>query len=284
MATFVELPFDMVNEIIKYTSWSNRIVNKDFNRFIDEDESRFIKMKIDNNTKTPFFDQQFLADDIPFAEKIKSLEIVECDELIDIGPLAKCKALMELDLTDSYNLHDIRPLAHCLNLAKLNLNGIFGVEISPLANCISLTELNLNECLWTDNAVRGALDSLAKCTALKKLDISCMDSVVHDIGPLVHCNALVDLTACAFADIGVISKLTSLEHLSFSDASLNDIRPLSKLMALKTLEMYDSEQLEDITPLMKCKSLKKLVVSNCAKHIDVTLLKKSMTDLVVIVL
>ena len=303
MATFVELPSDMVNEIIKYMPWSNRIVNKDFNRYIDEDNSRFLKMKIDNKTKTPFFNEEFLLAEIPFADKIKSLEITDCEDLIDIKPLSKCTALIELDLTDSYNVKNIRPLTQCLLLAKLNFTGLSGVEISPLSHCISLTDLNMNECYWTDKGVPSALDSLSKCTKLKKLDIGCSDyPTIHDISALSGLSSMTDLSVCTLADVSVLSKLTSLENLSFIDSVndisvlstlkslktlsiasevLLDISPLSSLTALKTLELL-TEHLTNILPLKECKSLNKLILSNTQNPIDISPIASQISDIHVV--
>jgi internalin A len=302
MATFVELPSDMVNEIIKYMPWSNRLVNKDFNRYIDEDNSRFLKMKIDNKTKTPFFNEEFLTAEIPFADKIKSLEITDCEDLIDIRPLSKCTALIELDLSDSYNVQNIRPLTHCLLLAKLNFTGLSGVEISPLSHCISLTDLNMNECYWTDNGVPSALDSLSKCTKLKKLDIGILWPMVQDISALSGLSSLTDLNACTLADVSVLSKLTSLENLSFIDAVndisvlstlkslktlsiasevLQDISPLSSLTALKTLELL-TDHITNILPLKECKSLNKLILSNSQNPIDISPIASQISDIHVV--
>ena len=254
----MELPSDLVREVVKYTPWSSRIVSKDFNRFINEDNERYLKMILNNETQTPFFNDQKFISSLPFSNILKSLKIVDCAELVDIKPLAKCTSLIELDLANSY-IKDIAPLAHCKSLKKLDLSMIIDLEISPLAHCTTLTDLNLNECYWTDDEVPRGLNSLSKCVSLQKIDISCQHYTFVDIiKPLLQCAQLTHLFACTIKDMDTLSRMTSLQCLSFSDIG-DDMKPLSKLTALHTLDISNDE-LIDITPLTTLQALSSLTI------------------------
>lgn len=138
------LPPDMTRNIIKYTPWKYREVNKKFREYIDEDESRNLEMILNDKTNTPFFDgQKFLTQTLPFAYMLKTLNI-SSSTIEDIGPLADCYTLRKLDLSNCSKLKDISPLAHCITLTSLNLSGFADncrVDTSPLY--IALLSLSL---------------------------------------------------------------------------------------------------------------------------------------------
>jgi hypothetical protein len=78
----LNLPNEMIREILKYSPWKSRGVSKTFNQVIDDDDSRFLKMELDKKSNTPFFNgQKFLTPKLPFAKMLKWLDIIDCPDL-----------------------------------------------------------------------------------------------------------------------------------------------------------------------------------------------------------
>lgn len=128
----------------------------------------------------------------------------------DITPLSALTGLRELHLTWVVHIHSLEPLRDLTQLTQLAIDVTEVTSLQPLSNLCGLLDLNLREC--RDLPYSG-LGPLSLCTALKVLDITCMENCdresAFDLGPLASCRDLRRL----YIDEGDTLDLTPLQGL-----------------------------------------------------------------------
>ena len=253
---FMDLPPDMVREIIKYTPWSNRLVSKNFQECVDENNARVLYMELTKKSNTPFFNgSKFTSSKIPFAAMLKSLQLNDCKELEDIAPLVDCTTLDTLGLARCLKLKDISPLVHCSALTSLDISSNCDIDVRPLANMKALSCLFLDNTRW----LPYSMEPISNCTGLKNLNI---DETNMELIPDTHTlSKLIKLETLCFDevsnDLTPLMTLSNLYSLYLTSDVLYNVQMLSTLVSLKKLSLHNCSQLEDLSPLSSLTKLEK---------------------------
>ena len=71
--------------------------------------------------------------DQKLSTRLTSLDLSECEDLVDVAPLASLTALTSLDLHDCSSLVGVAPLASLTALTSLDLNSI-GVALNKICH------------------------------------------------------------------------------------------------------------------------------------------------------
>lgn len=101
----------------------------------------------------------------------------------------------------------------------------------------------------------GGLAFLEKLQDLEELNLDCHGLIPNDIEPLTELKKLKGLSVKGLADLGDLSKLTTLERLTIESSMDTDIEALVELQNLKVLKISDCEFLLDLNPIGKLSKL-----------------------------
>lgn len=257
--------------------------------------------------------------DQQYVEEIKNMEVIHiADQMFfsnieeldlsyqnisDISELSKCKSLKKLDLgfeNDDYfyNLYreevinDISMLKGCSKLEELYLDGtevkdINVVQYLPKLKVLSIYNTKIEnfealqfcdnlEVLYLSDITN--LDVLQSCKKLKELHIS-LSSKGNDISALKNCTNLevLRLDCNGITDIGVLKNLQNLKTLILWNVeqvnNYNVFMYLPNLEKLNIGQSYKRIELENIEFLSNCTKLKEVYLCNCYKLKDIGILK-----------
>lgn len=180
--------------------------------------------------------------DLGFVSKISGLKAFSVDNggFLTLAPLTDCPRLEELSVTGCDELKDMSEISSLTGLKKLKLELPYGC----------------------------AQPELGSLTALEELYLDGFDGT----GFLRNMNQLKSLTldGCTVEDPADFEGLASLESLrctSFS-ASAMDYRFVTRLPALKELDLHGTATYDDISGIFRMPTLKRLNISNMQCEID----------------
>ena len=143
-------------------------------------------------------------------------------------------------------IKNLEGIEHLVNLRVLNLVDNRVENVAPLARLKSLEELSLRNNGIIDISTLG-LEALAGLPGLKTLSLR-HNVVRFDDAPQVR-----------LSDISILEAFTDLEHLILRDNHIEDIKPLSGLTNLETLDISQNPlEKGDISPLGGLTLLKSL--------------------------
>ncbi|WP_239257341.1 MucBP domain-containing protein [Listeria ilorinensis] len=168
---------------------------------------------------------------LQYATNLKKLmlsNIANPSKLSDITPISQLTSLETLNLSYA-SISDISLLAGLKNLTGLTLHGNQIRDISVLANLPKLKFLGLS-----DNLIEN-IDVLAQLTNLTSIQMN---------GPIVNYIGTPDqIQGNSISDLSPLANLTKLTYLEMSGygPNLTDISPLSGLVNLETLNMFDNK-------------------------------------------
>lgn len=155
---------------------------------------------------------------------IKYLDLSESECLVNVAML-RTTSLHTLNLSDCDNLIDISPLSNITQLQNLNLCDCYSlVNISPLSNITELHTLNLCGCFLLQD-----ISPLSSLTHLCTLDLSWCKSL-KDISPLSNIPKLHTLNLCrcsGLTDLSLLSSIYTLHTLELDEDQLQNVPPLS---------------------------------------------------------
>jgi hypothetical protein len=197
-------------------------------------------------------------------DRIKSLNITEAEEIIDISFLRDFPSLTSLDLNGNCSIGDnYHPITELKHLRKLYIAGVSFYSLDPIATLTDLTVLNIS-----DNPVTS-IAPLANLSKLKILDIS-FSTYIRDlevIGQITSLNTLLMHHVYIQEEIpytplnNYMASLVKLHELDISsNRMLNDINILSQLPRLGILNVAKCMYLKDYRCLANIKSLKDLTI------------------------
>ncbi len=210
--------------------------------------------------------------DLAPLSNLGSLEKLELEEaivygdnyhIIDLKPLKLLTNLKELKF-DSNPIADLTPLKDLLQLKSLNVHSYELKDISPLNSLKQLEHLSITGDFTN-------ISGLSELTNLKTLSISA--SNLKNISGVGKMNKLTDLhiTGWFVSDIKPLSGLINLISLNMQHCNIADIRPLSQLKQLITLDLGEN-QIVEISPLSQLVSLEELTLQR-NKIKDISALK-----------
>ncbi|WP_412554387.1 leucine-rich repeat domain-containing protein [Shimia sp. MIT1388] len=150
-----------------------------------------------------------------------------------LSPLAQATALTTLSLRCDGKV-DIAPLANLQPLETLDLFGADTTDLSALSTLPALTTLSL----WNTPATR--FDALSQATSLENLTIQSLGQIT---------------------DLGFVTPLSELNHLSLSSVSHCDVAPVASLNKLAYLLLQTADPDLDLGPLEYCDTLRTLHLS-----------------------
>jgi Leucine-rich repeat (LRR) protein len=171
---------------------------------------------------------------------LRSLDLSDCEALVDIRAIAALPSLRTLLLARCPSLVDASPCAALSRLETLDLSDCTSLaSVSTLGKCNMLHTLNLSGC----GALR-ALAGLAMCRSLHTLRLS----------------------RTQLRDIDTLDGLEALEVLDLRESPRLESGGLSRLCGcrgLRTLTLARCPRLRDLSHLSKCSRLRSLDVSGC---------------------
>ena len=149
-------------------------------------------------------------------------------------------------------------------LKTLALKDRMPVQRFPWLHSDSLEEITIKVQSGT-SSLDDLAASLAKCGALKKLNLDLSGSEVSDLRPLTRLTNLTQLSlylkGSQVRDLTPLTKLTNLTQLSLNlgDDQVRDLTPLTKLTNLTQFSLnLGFSQANDLTPLTKLTNLTQL--------------------------
>jgi Leucine-rich repeat (LRR) protein len=159
-------------------------------------------------------------------------------------------------------------------LSVLGVNAVFGektlTDIRPVSALSALSAVTLSHCeRLTDFSPLGDL------TALVRLDVRYCPHLI-DLSPLINLKALTSLDVVACGDISLtdlrpLSGLTRLTSLNLSHSvSLCNLIPLEGLIALTLLNLEGCSDLLDLRPLAALTRLTRLNLRECSNLADLS--------------
>ncbi|MDE0484832.1 MAG: leucine-rich repeat domain-containing protein [Candidatus Poribacteria bacterium] len=213
--------------------------------------------------------------------------ILENCEVFDISPLSALKKLRILDLTNN-QIEDIRSLAALTGLRTLWIKGNPIRDLNPLSE-LNLTDLKYDaisdpigqtdpaEAWMPDAALRAAIRGaigvlpgvpLTKEKLQKVLSLNVENKGIYDVTGLEFATSLTELAISqnSITDLRPLSNLTQLVKLYFEHVPENsmdlDLRPLSTLINLEVLSLWNTWISADISALAGLKKLRVLELSS----------------------
>ena len=232
---------------------------------------------------------------------LEMLALENC-EVFDISPLAALKKLRILDLTNN-QVEDVRPLAGLTELQTLWIKGNPIRDLNPLSG-LNLTDLKYDAIpaltgrtdpaqSWMPDAalraaIRGAIGVLPGVPLTKEklqevTSLNVENEGVYDITGLEFATNLTELAISQnpITDLRPLSNLTQLVKLYFEYVPENsidlDLRPLSTLINLEVLSLWNTWISADISALAGLKKLRILELSS--NQIEDISLLKGLTEL-----
>lgn len=225
---------------------------------------------------------QLLTDISPIGRcsSLVALDLSYCPAVDDVSPLSGCLQLTSLNLSHCSALHDVSPLSRCLQLTYVDVSETEVGSVVALAGLTQLRTLSLEQCCDIDDVA-----PLASCTALTSLNIiGCLH--ISSAAALSSCNSILSLLMrdCCLDTIPPLS--SSLQKLSFGSSEesrmpafmstltqlrslhiaawhiLSDIRSMSGLVSLTSLQMHVGSRVHDLMPLSKCTGLVEMCISS----------------------
>ena len=200
-------------------------------------------------------------------ENLQELYIFNTDKLSSIAPIGKNSNFKKLHLRigNSEDLKEITPIGKLQDLRELVLD-VDDVDISPLGKLSKLKKLELHlskECDLSSLSKLHNLHSLVPPFWIKNLNFiknsqklekfKATWSQLNDLSGLVNFPKLkkLDLSYCKkINDYSPVGKLSKLQVLYLSAASVKEIDFVKNLKSLKTLHMIHNEMVKDFTPLL----------------------------------
>jgi len=203
-------------------------------------------------------------------KNLKSLSLVDCNNLKDIAFLANLTNLESLVLPDPSHLIDITPLEACKKLKKI-ICSVDDRIFELLTSFTNLQELGALRGTITDNAFKNII----KLTKLHTLKLSDIHSI-HDLSPLKELTTLknLELRHCVeVANLEPLAAMTRLESLNLQECeAIQDFSPLAQLTNLQSLNLEYSK-IKDISPLATLTKLQSLHLRYCSQISDSSPLK-----------
>lgn len=155
---------------------------------------------------------------------------ITANNVSDLTPLGNLTALKSL-LVNANNAPDLTPLANLLHLTTLSVTAYSVRDIAPLANLSALTSLTLTANSTSD------LSPLAKLTSLSSMSlyVKSIDDWTKAIGqsPLRE----IRLSIRRPEKCAELAKISTLEHIYVDSEGEFDLRWLTPLPNLKTVEI-----------------------------------------------
>ena len=187
----------------------------------------------------------------------------------DISMLKGCSKLEELYL-DGTEVKDISVVQYLPELKVLSIQNTKIKNFEALQFCDNLEALYLSDI--------PNLDVLQSCKKLKELHIS-LSSEENDISALKNCTNLevLRLDCNGITDIGVLKNFQNLKTLILWNVeqvnNYNAFMYLPNLEKLNIGQSYKRIELENIEFLSNCTKLKEVYLCNCYKLKDIEILK-----------
>ncbi len=140
---------------------------------------------------------------------LEELDLSECGNLTDLGPVAPLGWLKVLNLDDCISIESLQPLAGLTSLTSLSLDFCDALpDPSPIAALTSLEGLSLEFCQIGDDTLK-LLSGLTSLTYLKLAD-----NDISDLSPLRGLGALRELDLSHCQSLTGLSTLAGLESLT----------------------------------------------------------------------
>ena len=212
---------------------------------------------------------------------------MENSEVSDVSPLSTLKKLRILDLTNN-RVEDVSPLAGLTELRTLWITGNPIRDLNPLSE-LNLTDLKYDAIpdpteqtnpaeAWMPDAalraaIRGAIGVLPNVPLTKEklqevISLNVENKGIYDITGLEFATSLTELAISQnpITDLRPLSNLTQLVQLYFEHVPENamdlDLRPLSTLINLEVLSLWNTWISADISTLAGLKKLRVLELSS----------------------
>ncbi len=204
-----------------------------------------------------------ITDLAPVAElqKLKTLQIRNCENLADLAPIAKLQTLETLDLYALKNVTDLAPVGKLANLKTLSM-AVLGapIDLAPLGALANLVELRISQSVAYAN-----FEFMRTLANLQKANFLAEPKDVVDLSPMAGLTKLKELTfsQANIADISPLAGMADLEKLALNSSSIADLTPLANMKKLKTLELaYLKTPNLDLTPIGELSELTFLNISS----------------------
>ncbi|MFC0513616.1 COR domain-containing protein [Mucilaginibacter angelicae] len=187
--------------------------------------------------------------------------VIQANKIKNISIVKNLTSLRELFLSHN-QISDLTPLTDLKHLETLAIESTNAIDCSPVSSIINLKELILGERELENPAF------LSNCKKLKNLSIYSMaiseKELPADLYNYIQDFNLNCLTISGFQPLMVekIAKLSQLEYLQINFSDLKDLKVISKLTQLKTLDLSYNDNLVDIEDLSKLTQLNELGLAN----------------------
>lgn len=202
------------------------------------------------------------------------LDLRNCHNVRDVGTIAACRALLNLDLSCDINLNRQRFSRHlsslpaCPSLTHLALKNNDITDFSPLAMHTRLVHLDLSYSM----AMRH-IPSLGHCLHLTHLDLSGIHTI-DNLAPLAACTNLIwlDLSDCqAITSLLPLDTCTSLTQLrvSWFDRITGLSTPLVGFNKLRAISFWNMKDITDLNALASCTRLEDLSIGHMEGLTDI---------------
>ena len=214
---------------------------------------------------------------------IESLDISNCDNLVDFSIISKFENLKELNVNNCDNFDNIECLQGCKNLRVLNIGNtkvrnidnigifpelrIFNCSCNSITNiknihkCEKLVELNLWGCVSV-----GDLNGLENLYNLRSLDVD--STSITDLFPLVNCKNIEFLfmdNCTKLTDLYSLSSLSNLKCLLADSKNMLTDSQLEVFEDLVNLEYItlNSRRIHSLYSFRKLTKMKELNLQGC---------------------
>lgn len=214
---------------------------------------------------------------------IESLDISNCDNLVNFNIISKFENLKELNVNNCDNFDNIECLQGCKNLRVLNIGNtkvrnidnigifpelrIFNCSCNSITNikniykCEKLVELNLWGCVSV-----GDLNGLENLYNLRSLDVD--STSITDLFPLVNCKNIEFLfmdNCTKLTDLYSLSSLSNLKCLLADGKNMLTDSQLEVFEDLTTLEYLtlNSRRIHNLHYVRKLTKMKELILQGC---------------------
>jgi Leucine-rich repeat (LRR) protein len=214
------------------------------------------------NLESLDFEQFNLTNIEPLANltKLRSLD-VSYNPISDLSPLRKLTGLTRLEFWQT-SVEDLRPLSGLVNLTYLSIGPNQITNIDPIASLKKLEVLLLYQIRATN------FDVLKNLTNLTRLRLRFVE--FKDLSIVQNLTKLETLEIYSTSTIGTLEPLSGLANLTFLGLGgfqdrvpgARNLEPLSKLIKLTTLALYNIRGVADLEPLAKLVNMRQLSLAD----------------------